>query len=31
VIHGAGEIRVRESNSSKRTIAEGLTRSRISV
>src|ERR1700691_1512721 len=31
MIHGAGKIRVRERDSSKRPIAEGLTRSRISV
>src|ERR1700761_3854453 len=31
MIHGTGKIRVRERNSSKRPIAEGLTRSRISV
>src|SRR5271156_4097659 len=31
MIHGTGKIRVREGDSSKRPIAEGLTRSRISV
>src|SRR3984957_7964091 len=31
MIHGAGKIRVRERDSSKRPIAESLTRSRISV
>src|SRR5271155_3414317 len=31
MIHGTGKIRVRECDSSKRPIAEGLTRSRISV
>src|ERR1700734_1999176 len=31
MIHGAGKIRVRERDSSKRPIAQGLTRRRISV
>src|ERR1700690_3006814 len=31
MIHGAGKIRVRERDSSKRPVAESLTRSRISI